>query len=323
MPNVPVLGNDPSDPNPPPPRNNISNLAVAVDADVLGATVTFNIISLAGAGAFALVRSFSNSTLAAKSVFTPFRALGAQKFDDRDATIVGKTVWYWVQVEDTDLQFSVFNGPVSVKVATGAGPPVSANWMEVSGDDDDGSGSMQINIACEFAPGVDMSGGILVYVQNYEGSILSLLMFQGDGLTFSFHLRSTQELASIAIAAVDASGNIGAPSVPVNFLLNGSPTKPCRLTGLSCIEGDGFTQVSFLAGMEDTITEYRLYRSAFGGTFAGAVLVASIKRTSELTYSIQDRTVNGGVHAYQWYVTAVNVYGESTSSEALFPANPW
>jgi hypothetical protein len=66
-----------------------------------------------------------------------------------------------------------------------------------------------------------------------------------------------------------------------------------------------------------------LYRGAFGGSFPGAAVVATLIPTDEPAYSIEDSVINGHTSTYQWYVTAVNLEGESDPSEAILPAVYW
>jgi hypothetical protein len=246
--------------------------------------------------------------------------IGAQLYDDRDPAIVGKQAWYWVQLQ-SPTGLNVYVGPVTVVVKSGTGPSV-VNWLEVSSDfgPDD---YVQIHVVCEVVAGTDVSGGIAVFVQNYQGNPASVLIFQDTTQTLSFKLKQTGEMVTIQVATVNANGVLSGLSAGAALTLNGTPTKPCRLTGLNALEGNGFTQISFLAGPEPNMTLYRLYRGPFGGTFSGAALVTTIVPTSEPQYSIEDPTVNGHVHTYQWYVTAVNPVGESTPSDAVYPATPW
>ena len=301
--------------------SNISNLKAIVDNDVLGATVSFNVVALTNSSAIFLLRSLSNSILAAKELeIVPVR-IGAQLYDDRDPAIVGKQVWYWVQLQSAD-GLNLYVGPVTVVVKSGTAPH-AVNWIEASSNfsaDD----SVEVNVVCELFAGADASGGVAVFIQHYLGNAAQVLIFQDTSETLSFHLKITGEIVTFYVAAVNAAGSLSSLSTGVNLPLNGAVTKPCRLTGLNALEGNGFTQVSFAASLEPGVTLYRLYRGPFGGTFSGAAVVATLAPTSELQYTLEDNVVNGHVSTYQWYVTAVNpVTGESNPSDAVLPATPW
>ncbi len=314
-----------------PLKSAISNLRAIVDKDYLGATIRFNIESLANIAEIALVRSLTPSILAATQLNVYPRSLGAvAPLDDRDSSIIGNQVWYWVVLTGFgEFQGNkIGNAPVvsvgPVTVAVRASAAASAvNWMEVSETQGDEEDSVIVNVVCEVPPFVDWSGGIAVYVQNYQGNAANVLVYQDISQQLTFHLKNTGELVIFTVATVNAAGQQSALSAGFNLSLNNVPTKPARLTGLSATEGAGFTQIGFLASPEPTITEYKLYRGAYGGTFSGAAFVASISPTDAPQYSIQDNVINGGAHTYQWYVTAVNEEGESTPSDAIYPAQPW
>lgn len=304
----------------PPAASNISNLRVTVDADFLGATVNFNIVGTTNTTSVLLLRSMTSSIKAAVTLKQFAVVRGAQAFDDRDPSIVNKQVWYWVQMSNNDdLETNV--GPVTVVVKAGSAPH-AVNWVEASSDfsSDD---SVKVNVVCELFAGADASGGVAVYVSGYQGNAAYVLIFQDATETLSFHLKITGEVVSFKVAAVNASGTASAQSGAVGLTLNGTPTKPARLTGLNALEGNGFTQVAFMASPEINVTLYKLYRSAFGGSFATAVLIKTLVPTDEPQYSIHDAAVNGHASTYQWYVTAVNPVGESTASDAVLPATPW
>jgi hypothetical protein len=311
---------------PPPaiaPASNISNLRAIVDKDFRGVTVSFNIVALTNANSIVLLRSMTNSVLAAKQLESIPRVIGAQTYDDRDPSIVGKSVWYWIQMQ-SPLGYFTYVGDITVTVKQGAAPHV-VNWVEVSGDlgGEDEFDAVRVNVVCEVAAGTDVSGGVAVFVSHYQGNLSPVLIFQDTTETLSFHLKQTGETVVFQVATVNAAGVLSALSGGVSISLSGFPTKPCRLTGLSALEGNGFTQVTFSAGMEDGISLYRLYRGPFGGVFSGAAVVATIVPTDEEQYSIQDNVVNGHVSTYQWYVTAVNGRGESDAADAILPPVPW
>ena len=113
-----------NDPPPPPTRSplasNISNLKAIVDGDFLGATVTFNVVALTNTQSIFLLRSMTNSVLAAVQLKTIPNVVGPNTYDDRAASIVGKKVWYWVQLQGNGV--NVYVGPVAVTViAKGSG----------------------------------------------------------------------------------------------------------------------------------------------------------------------------------------------------------
>jgi hypothetical protein len=305
------------------PASNISNLRAALDSDFKGATVSFNIVALTNTRSIVLLRSLTNSILAAKQLENVPLVVGPQSFDDRDPAIVGKQVWYWVQLT-SPLGYFTFVGPITITVKQGA-PPHAVNWLEVSlntpgAEEED---SVRVNVICEVFPGTDWSGGIAVFVSNYQSLAATVLIYQDTTETLSFLLKQTGETVNFQVAAVNAAGVLSALSASVSVNLGGSETRPARLTGLSALEGNGFTQVSFATGLEPSITSYKLYRGAYGGPFSGAAVVATIVPTDEPQYSLQDSVVNGGSHTYQWYVTAVNPIGESPASDAILPAVPW
>jgi hypothetical protein len=300
---------------------NVSNLRVLVDQDSFGATVRFNVVALTNTFAIFLLRSFTNSPKAATVLKNIPRVVQSNTYDDRDLSIIGKQVWYWVQLQGADDNVVTNVGPVTVVVKKGAAPHV-VNWVEVSSDFS-GDDSVQINLACELFPGTDASGGVAVFIQNYQGNAASVLIYQDTSQVLSFHLKMTGEAVTLFVAAVNVTGALSALSAGVNLTLNGLATRPCRLTGLAAVEGNGFTQISFDASPEPNIKLYRLYRGAFGGVFSGAALVATLVPTDERRYSIRDATVNGHASTYQWYVTAINARGESTASDAVLPATPW
>lgn len=312
------------DPGPPPQRaplaSNISNLKVLVDGDFLGATVTFNVVALTNTASIFLLRSLTASVLAAVQLKSIPVVIAPNKYDDRDASIVGKKVWYWVQLQSAS-GINVYVGPVAVTVTSGAGAHV-VNWVEASGDSSTDD-SVPVHVVCETFAGADGSGGVCVFIQNYQGNPANVLIYQDTSQTLTFHLKITREVVTLRVAAVNAAGALSALSAGVILTLTGNLTRPCRLTGLAALEGNGFTQISFSASPEPTVTTYRLYRGPFGGTFSGAALVASIQATGEPRYAIEDRTVNGHVSTYQWYVTAIGPLGESTPSGAVLPAIPW
>jgi hypothetical protein len=313
-----------ADPPPPPTgsplASNISNLKVIVDRDYLGATVSFNVMALTNTQSIFLLRSLTNSVLAAVQLKTIPNVIGANSYDDRAASIVGKKVWYWVQLQSS-TGINVYVGPISLTVSAGGGAHV-VNWVEASGDlsTDD---SVPVHIVCETFAGADASGGVCVFVQNYQGNPAQVLIYQDTTETLTFHLKITGEIVTFYVATVNAAGVLSALSAGVAMALTGHLTTPCRLTGLSALEGNGFTQVSFSASPEPTVSSYRLYRGAFGGSFATAALVKTIQATDEPGYSIEDNVINGGTSTYQWYVTAVGPQGESHGSDAILPAVPW
>lgn len=306
----------------PPPASNISNLKAIVDHDFFGATVTFNVNALTNTLTIILYRSFTSSIKAAVAVRNFPLLVQPNTYDDRDASIIGKQVWYWVQMANPDGLLTTI-GPVTVVVQQGA-PPHVVNWMEASADAGGAEfDAVKVHIVCEIFAGTDASGGIAVFVQNYQGNAASVLIFQDTTQVLSFFLKMTGETVTFFVAAVNATGTLSALSAGVNLKIGGVATKPCRLTGLAALEGNGFTQISFMASPEVSVTQYRLYRGAFGGVFAGAALVASIAPTDQFEYSIRDPVVNGHVSTWQWYVTAVSAKGESTGSDAILPITPW
>jgi hypothetical protein len=302
------------------PPSNISNLRAVVDADFKGATVSFNVVALTNVSSMVLLRSMTNSSLAAKQLENVPLVVGPQSYDDRDPSIVGKKVWYWIQMRNPQGYFTLV-GDIAITVIKGS-TPVAVNWVEASSDasQDD---SVLVYVVCEFAPGADVSGGIAVFVSNYQANPAAVLIYQDTTETLSFHLKLTGELVTFRVASVNASGVLSALSAGANLKLNGIASKPCRVTGLSALEGNGFTQVSFSAGPEAAITLYRLYRGAYGGTFAGSAVVATLVPTDEAEYSLEDNVINGLSHTYQWYVTAVYGGQESDASDAVLPAVPF
>jgi hypothetical protein len=299
--------------------SNISNLRVLVDGDFLGATVSFNVTALTNTTAIFLLRSMTDSVLAAVQVQTIPVVVGPNTYDDRAASIVGKKVWYWVQLQGNGI--NAYVGPVSVTVTSGAGAH-AVNWVEASSDESSDD-FVPIHVVVETFAGADASGGVCVFVQNYLANPAQVLIYQDTTEVLTFHLKITREIVTLAVATVNASGAQSGISAGVNLALTGLITKPCRLTGLGALEGNGFTQISFLASPEPSVTLYRLYRGPFGGTFSGAALVATLLPTDEPSYSIEDNVVNGHSSTYQWYVTAVNASGESTPSDAVLPSTPW
>lgn len=318
-----TLSDPPIPPSSSAPPGNISNFRVLVDPDFKGATVSFNIVALTETTAIALLRSFTNSVLAATQLESIPLVVGAQGYDDRDPTIVGKQVWYWVKLT-SPLGYATYVGDVTVTIKKGT-PPHAVNWMEVSvntpGTEE--VDSVRVNVICEVVPGTDVSGGIAVFVQNYQGNPANVLIYQDTTETLSFLMKPAGGDVIFQVAAVNAAGALSALSAGFAANLGGPETRPARLTGLSALEGNGFTQISFAAGLEPSITSYRLYRGAYGGSFSGAAVVATLKPTDEPQYSIEDNAVNGGSHTYQWYVTAVNFVGESTASDAIYPPVAW
>jgi len=295
---------------------------VLVDADFLGATVSFNIVALTNVASIVLLRSFTNSVLAAVQLETIPNVVGPNTYDDRDPSIVGKQVWYWLNLESPG-GYRTYVGPVTLVVQRGSAPH-AVNWLSVSvnppGTEE--ADSTRVNVVCEVFPGTDWSGGIAVFVRNYQGNPANVLIYQDTTETLSFLLKQTGGGNVIfQVAAVNAAGVLSALSTGFSVDL-GVETSPARLTGLSALEGSDFTQVSFSAGLEPTIMLYRLYRGAYGGTFSGAAIVATLEPTDEPRYSIQDAVINGGSLTYQWYVTAINP-GESDSSDAIYPAVPF
>ena len=319
-----------NDPLPPPFRaplsSNITNLKAIVDGDFLGATVSFNVAALTNTDSIALLRSLTKSVLAAVELKAIPDRIGANTYDDRDASIVGHQVWYWVELSGAEGSI-IYVGPVTLVVKAGTGAHV-VNWVEAS-ENFSGDDAVQVNVVCEVFAGADSSGGIAVFIQNYQGNPANVLIYQDTTQTLSFHLQITGEVVTIQVAAVDASGALSGLSAGVNLTLNGAATKPCRLTGLSALEGNGFTQISFAASPEPAVNLYRLYRGPFGGTFSEAAIVATLAPTGEANYSVEDGVVNGHVSTYQWYVTAVVMpvglpaEFESTPSDAVLPAVPW
>lgn len=307
-------------PHPPAPTN-ISGLSAIADSDHLGATVKFTVQGLKNMDGIFLLRSLTNSVNAATIIAGFPLQLGQAAFDDRSPTIVGKTVYYWVQLTGND--FTVNVGPVSVFVGASV-PPQSPNWMEVSSDAGVViPGAVQVHLVCELPAGADFNGGIVAYIAAYLGNAASVPIFQKVSLILSLYLKQTGENVTFKVASVNALGVKSGFSATASVILNGVQTKPCRLTGLSAVEGNGVTQIGFTASPEPSVLGYRLYRSAFGGTFAGAGLVSTLTATDEPKYSIEDSHVNGHAHTYQWYVTAFNFQGESTPSEALVPPTWW
>ena len=307
------------------PASNISNLRALVDSDFKGATVSFNVAALTNATSIVLLRSLTNSVLAAVQLEAVPLAIGAYTYDDRAAAIVGKKVWYWVALQNSQ-GYVTYVGGITVTVVQGSAPH-AVNWVEASSNFS-GDDSVQVNVVCEVVAGADVSGGIAVFVAGYQGNPAEVLIYQDTTETLSFHLKITGENVTIYVATVNADGALSALSGGVALLLNGAATKPCRLTGLSALEGNGFTQISFSAGPEPGIMLYRLYRGPYGGTFSQAAVVSTIAPTDEAQYSMQDRVVNGGSLTYQWFVTAVgpagiNPQGESDPSDAIYPAVPW
>jgi hypothetical protein len=307
------------------PASNISNLRALVDSDFKGATVSFNVAALTNTTGIVLLRSLTNSILAAVQLESVPLAVGAYNYDDRASTIVGKQVWYWLALESS-AGYVTYVGDITVTVKQGSAPQ-AVNWIEASSNFS-GDDSVQVNVVCEAVAGTDVSGGIAVFVAGYQGNPAQVLIYQDTNETLSFHLKITGENVLLYAATVNAAGELSALSGAVALLLNGAATKPCRLTGLSALEGNGFTQISFSAGPEPGIILYRLYRGPYGGTFAQAAIVATIVPTDEAQYSMQDKVVNGGSLTYQWYVTAVgpagiDPQGESDPSDAIYPTVPW
>jgi hypothetical protein len=298
------------------PANNILNLRAIVDNDFRGVTVSFNVMALTNVASMVLLRSFTNSVLAAKQLENVPLLIGPQNYDDRDPSIVGKQVWYWVQMRNPQGYYTLV-GDIRVTVTKGAAPHV-VNWVEVSGNTSTDD-SVQVHVVCEVVPGTDVSGGIAVFVSNYQGNAAAVMIFQDTSQTLTFELKLTGELVTFQVASVNAAGALSGLSAGVILRLNGIQSRACRLTGLAALEGSGFTQISFLASPEPSVTLYRLYRGAFGGMFSGAALVATLVPTDEPQYSIRDNVVNGHSSTYQWYVTAVNTSGESDPSDAVYP----
>jgi hypothetical protein len=305
------------------PASNISNLRAIVDSDYKGATVSFNVVAVTNAVSIVLLRSLTNSVLAATQLEAVPLVVGAYSYDDRDPTIVGKQVWYWIQMQNPQGYYTLV-GDITIMIAKGSAPH-SVNWVSVSGNTGgaDEPDSVRVNVICETVAGTDVSGGIAVFVSGYQGNPAAVLIYQDTTEALSFHLKQTGEAVGIQAASVNANGVLSALSAAVPLVLNGVATTPARLTGLSALEGNGITQIGFMAGLEPGITEYKLYRAAYGGTFASAIVVATLVPTDEAEYSIQDDVVNNGTLTYQWYVTAVNAEGESAASDAILPAVPW
>jgi hypothetical protein len=297
------------------PPANISNLRVLVDDDFRGATVDFNVVAVTNTTAIALLRSLTNSVLAATQLEAVPLATGAYSYDDRAAAIVGQQVWYWIQMQGGG--YSTYVGPVTLAVRAGSAAQ-AVTWVEASSNasTDD---SVGVNVVCEVVPGSDASGGVAVYIENYQGNAAKVLIYQDTTQTLFFHLKITNELVTIFVATVNAAGELSALSAGVQLTLNGIATKPCKLTGVSALEGPGLTQISFLAGLEPNITLYKLYRGTYGGPFPGGSPVATLVPTDEPSYSMQDDVGNGHSLLYQWYVTAVNNMGESDPSDAVLP----
>lgn len=127
----------------------------------------------------------------------------------------------------------------SSKASSGAH---AVNWISASSDFS-GDDSVQVNVTCELFAGADASGGVVVLVKNYPGNPANVRIFQDTAQILTFHLKITGEVVTLSVAAVNAGGALSALSAGVGLTLNGRQTTPARLTGLSALEGKGFTQI--------------------------------------------------------------------------------
>jgi hypothetical protein len=219
----------------------------------------------------------------------------------------------------------IFYGPVSTTPATALPfPATPIVWLSASEEPGIEAGTCIVHLSCLPAVDTDYSHGILVLIAGYDGNGADVEIYQDTNVVLTFTLKRTGETPSFSVCAVNAAGAISSASAAVALTLNGTATIPTKLASVVATEGHGLTEVSFQAAPESNVTEYRLYRGAYGGTFSGATLVETIQQTEEANYSMADPGhVNGGVNTYQWYVTSVNPTGESTPSDPVLPFVKW
>jgi hypothetical protein len=171
-----------------------------------------------------------------------------------------------------------------------------------------------VQIACSFdEPQQQRFDKVRIYITNYLGVAAKTLIADSDFSPFIFNLRQTEEAVILYCRGVSKAGtehDAGADRSKnlTLFLIN---TVPCRVTGAKATEITGGVQVDFDAGVETTITSYKIYRAALDAGFGAAVQVGTVVPTGAGRYTFLDASGNS---SFEYYVVSSNARGDGLES---------
>ncbi len=165
-----------------------------------------------------------------------------------------------------------------------------------------------------------------IWVKGYNGNPNWIEYANATNSPANFTLESNGETINIAVQAASAANQVSAPpqSCPiVSATLSGvvtnppAPTVTQNLTATPLGYQFTFDQIVLLAGTEDVMKCYKVYRNS-SNSFSGATVIQTIPddgKNDGAPITVQGRT--GGGHTYYYWVTSVNTIGlESTATAA-------
>jgi hypothetical protein len=277
--------------------------------DGLTTNVAVTATGTAGISSLELRRSFSSSFSSATLLSILSVVAGTQIYHDTDPAIVQQKVWYWVVANGSLLKAS---GYISLTTPL---PPVPLDSFDAS-HDAVVNGASKINIVVDPPSGSDV-GSVRVRVNGYKGVARDVIVAQDLDSKFSFNLEQTGEIVTLKASVLNSAGDDGydlGNELTKVLTLDAPATVPTKpvISRATCFANG--VQVDVEAGLEASITSYKLYRQPRGG--GAQILIATVKSTGEPIVSLFDP--NGDAVTYQWYVSAVNATGEGALSDAVF-----
>lgn len=305
----------------------IVGLTVKGNTKTFGGTITFKFSSVDNITTAVLLRGFTKNPDQAKVLQTYDPTIvGANKevsYIDGDASLSGKTAYYWVKSIPSSVNLRKrpqpwLTGWVSLDPQPeDLLPPDTVQSFSAS---ESAGAAGVVAIAVTFdAPEQRRWRGLRIYVAGYQGIAADVLLESTDTSPFQFNMQKTGE--TVTLKAVSINGNFiehdrGAALTAV-LTLNGIATAPCRPTDTTVTDLlTSGAQVEFAPGAEANVTQFKIYRGLLGGGFASASLIGYVPASGSGRYEFIDPSGTGGT--YEWYVVASNPAGDSQPSLAFF-----
>lgn len=308
----------------------VTNLQATFNAQTKAADITFLITSLIGMASIQLLRNLSRDPGSARmlqewtyeSLFTgtgqtfPIPAA----YTDSDQLIIGQQANYWLKiVPASDPETAQLVGPQLLDqsfAATGV-PSQMADFDASHAAASGGVISVSVNA---LAPADGSFASLKIYAIGYLGSSNPVAVAQEASTSFSFNLQQTGENVRLAAVTVSISGiEAGVSAAPTKLLtLSAVATIPVKPMNVTATETVGGVQIIFPANPEEGIKNYLVFRAQRQTGFGNAAQIGAVAPSGSGIYLFLD--ANGLTGRFEWYIVAVNAFGNSAASAAIVQA---
>lgn len=254
------------------------------------------------------------------------------QYIDIDKTLTANQ-FYWVETIPVAVRYGtqqiqtqagtqpIYAGPVPLTaLSTSLLPPDPVPAFSVSLGPASGSPAFQ-PAYCNWQIPVDPTvSSVQIRAQNYEGDPNTVAIAQSNGRVspFEFNMASLSETVTLFAVAISQNGIAASSSPSLTVHTNGVETVPAAVENLTALQVIGANQLSWSAGLEPDITNYKLYRNTVNNFGTATLLHTFSPSTNALNYLDSTGTTN----SYYW-VTVTNPVGTSAQSNtAQVPVIP-